>query len=446
MIFLRPETINLTNTPGIYYSIAYFISTCLYVTMNKRRHSLYKTMGILAFFFVILTGFMLLTDQISVIFFIPCMIINVLLIWLPIYLCCHMSKRKAAYFTVRAFILGELAASLNWQLFYYGLNNWGVELRLFSSTCFVVCSYTVVFAFMYFLERKYREENDSLLIKGRELLISCLIGFLVYFMSNISYVYENTPFSGQLPGEIFTIRTLVDLGGVGILFAYHMQLQELKTKLENEFLSSTLQMQYENYKLSEESVALVNQKYHDLKHQIAILRAGASEEEKLDYLDVMEAEIKSYEAQNKTGNKILDTILTAKVIRGHKHGITITCVADGKELDFMQPMDISALFGNALDNAIESVRKIEDKEKRLIHLSLSRQKNFLRIKVENCYTGHIEFENGLPKTTKKDKQFHGYGMKSIQKIVEKYNGSVTVSAQDGWFELRILMSLDGKDT
>ncbi len=443
MIFLRPETINLTNTPGVYYALAYFISTCLYVSMNERRHNMQKTVGILVFFFVILTGFMLVTDQIPVVFFIPAMLINVLLIWLPIYLCCDMPKRKAAYFTVRAFILGELAASLNWQLFYYGLNNWGVELKIISSTCFVICSYGMVFAFMYFLERKYREENDSLLIKGRELFISVLIGFLVYFMSNISYVYENTPFSGQLPGEIFAMRTLVDLGGVGILFAYHMQLQELKTKLENEFLSSTLQMQYENYKLSEESVALVNQKYHDLKHQIAILRAGASQEEKLEYLDAMEADIKSYEAQNKTGNKILDTILTAKVIRGQRHGITITCVADGKELDFMQPMDISALFGNALDNAIESVRKIEDKEKRLIHLSVSRQKNFLRIKVENCYTGQIKFENGLPKTTKKDKQFHGFGMKSIQKIVEKYNGSVTVAAADGWFELRILMSLEG---
>lgn len=45
----------------------------------------------------------------------------------------------------------------------------------------------------------------------------------------------------------------------------------------------------------------------------------------------------------------------------------------------------------------------------------------------------------MPKTTKQDKRFHGYGMKSIRKIVEKYNGSVTVNAKDGWFELRILM-------
>ena len=118
----------------------------------------------------------------------------------------------------------------------------------------------------------------------------------------------------------------------------------------------------------------------------------------------------------------------------------VTCVADGEAIEFMHPMDITALFGNALDNAIESVKKIADPEKRLIHMVVSRQKNFLRIKVENCYEGTLEFENGMPKTTKLDKKFHGYGMKSIKTIVEKYSGSVTVLAKDGWFELRILIS------
>ncbi len=433
------EAVNLTNTPGIYYSIAYFISSCLYISMNVKRRSRRGIIGIQAAIFIVLTAFICLTDQINVVFFIPCMAVEIFLIWLSIYLCCRMDRRKAAYFCIRAFILGELAASLNWQLFYYGLNNWNVELNLFWSTLFVVCSYGIVYVTMYFLERSYRSENATLNIGGRDLRICVFIGLFVYLMSNMSYVFENTPFSGQLPGEIFIIRTLVDLGGVGILFAYHMQLQEVKMKLENEFLSNTLRMQYENYKLSEESVALVNQKYHDLKHQIAILRATATEEEKTAYLDQMEKEIKCYEAQNKTGNRILDTILTAKTIQCQNHGISLTCVADGKELDFLQPMDISALFGNALDNAIESVKKIDDPQKRLIHVSVSRQKNFLRIKVENCYEGKLEFENGMPKTTKQDKRFHGYGMKSIRKIVEKYNGSVTVNAKYGWFELRILM-------
>ncbi|MBQ3371908.1 MAG: sensor histidine kinase, partial [Oscillospiraceae bacterium] len=136
----------------------------------------------------------------------------------------------------------------------------------------------------------------------------------------------------------------------------------------------------------------------------------------------------------------LDTLLTAKSLRCQDLGITLTCVADGAELDFMKPTDLSVLFGNALDNAIESVEKISNPDKRLIHLSIARQKAFLRIRVENCYEGEISFVGGLPATAK-DAKYHGYGMKSIQSIVEKYNGSMTVKAEDGWFELRVLFPI-----
>ena len=158
----------------------------------------------------------------------------------------------------------------------------------------------------------------------------------------------------------------------------------------------------------------------------------------------MEQEIKSYEAQNKTGNEALDVLLTAKSIQCQNAGVTLTCVADGKELSFLKPTDLSVLFGNALDNAFESAEKIEDPEKRLIHLSVARQKQFVRIRVENCCEGEIRFVDGLP-ATGKDANYHGYGMKSIRSIVEKYNGSMTVKVQDGWFELRILLPLQNPE-
>ena len=107
----------------------------------------------------------------------------------------------------------------------------------------------------------------------------------------------------------------------------------------------------------------------------------------------------------------------------------------------MHPMDISALFGNALDNAIESVCKIADPDKRLIHVSVARQKNFLRIRIENCFEGDIQFENGMPVTKKQGQGIHGYGTKSIRKIAERYNGSMTIDTKDHWFELRVLIPL-----
>ena len=305
---------------------------------------------------------------------------------------------------------------------------------------FLLVSHGLVFGVMYLLERDHRSEYLPGLTL-RELASALVLGLAVFAASNLSYLSANTPFSTPLTADIFIIRTLVDLGGVAMLHAYHVQLHALNTRLEMANLQNMLQMQYNSYRISEDSIALINQKYHDLKHHIHLLRAQVSTGEKLEYLDQMEREISAYETQNKTGNRVLDAILTAKSLQCQREGISLTCVAEGAALDFMRPMDVSALFGNALDNAMESVKKLSDREKRLIHLSVARQKGFLRIRVENCYEGELRLEAGMPASTKQDPRYHGFGLKSIQSTAAKYGGSMTIASKDGWFELRILFPL-----
>ncbi len=433
--------LGLVNTPGIYYVITYFISSCLYISVCPRRYSGWKLVFHQLLFALVLGTFMLATDGIDVRFYVPCVLFEIFLVWLSLYVNCKIDWKQATYFCARAMMLGEFAASLEWQLFFYGVTKAGIEMNIWWNLTFLFLTHGTVFTLIYLLEWRFREGNGSLRVAGKELSISCLMTVLIYAISNMSYAISTSPFSCQFPAEIFIIRTLADFGGVGMLFSYHMLLHMTMTQVEKDYLQHLLQMQYDNYKISADSIELVNQKYHDLKHQIQILRRTESETEKNAYLDRMEEEIKTYEAQNKTGNKVLDIILTAKSLQCQKQGISLTCVAEGSELGFLHPMDISALFGNALDNAIESVSKIEDKDKRLIHVSVSRQKNFLRIRIENCYEGDIQFEDGIPKTDKKDHQFHGYGMKSIRRIAEQYGGSMTIEAKDHWFELRVLLPL-----
>ena len=67
--------------------------------------------------------------------------------------------------------------------------------------------------------------------------------------------------------------------------------------------------------------------------------------------------------------------------------------------------------------------------------------DLILIQSENFYSGELAFENGLPITTKIDKNYHGFGMQSIKMIVEKYKGTMTSSAKDGIFHLNILFNL-----
>ena len=306
----------------------------------------------------------------------------------------------------------------------------------------LVVVYGIIFTVIYLIERGLCKDGVNVRINRRELMTVIVITIAVFAVSNMSYLDQNTLFSSPFAGEMFAIRTLVDLSGMAVLYAYHMQTRELQMKFEVDTLQNILEMQYKNYQLSQESIEIVNRKYHDLKHQITLLKAEANSQKSRRYLEEMEQDIRSYEAQNKTGNKVLDAVLTSKSLYCQNHGISLTCVADGTLLDFMAEMDISALFGNVLDNAIESVQKLDKKEKRLIHLSVAEQKSFLRIRVENYTEEKIIFRNGMPVTTKKDKHLHGFGMKSIQSTVKKYGGSVTTGLRDNWFELRILIPLN----
>ena len=223
--------------------------------------------------------------------------------------------------------------------------------------------------------------------------------------------------------------------------AFHMQNCEVYVRMEKENLNALLRMQEESYRISAESIDVVNRKYHDMKYQIALLKSNVPQGDKLAFLEEMEQEISAFEARCKTGNKALDVLLAAKTLQCQKEGITLTLVADGKELDFMTDSDVSVLFGNALDNAIESVSKILTPEKRLIHLAVSSQKAFVHIRLENCCEEQLSFRDGLPVTTKKDAAYHGFGMKSMRKITEKYDGTLTAALKDGWFELRILLPI-----
>ena len=294
---------------------------------------------------------------------------------------------------------------------------------------------------MHGISSRYISGTERMDTTGRELLFAAVIGLSVFLMSNIGFVYSQTPFSGKYASDIFNVRTLIDLGGLAILVAYHIQRLHLRAQHDLESMEMILHNQYTQYQQSQETLDLINYKYHDLKHHIIALRAEENKEKRNAYLDKMEDEIRNYEAQNKTGNQVLDTLLTAKSLYCMREKIALTYVVDGARLDFMDVMDICSIFGNALDNAIECEKKIPETEKRMIHVSMFVQQTFLIIRFENYCEGELNFEQNLPVTTKKQAEFHGYGLKSLRHTVHKYGGEVDIDVADQWFRLKILIPL-----
>ena len=428
------------DTPGFIYGLSYVISAYIFCNTNPRRKRSITTHFKQLLWAAFIIFFMIITKNVPKIFFLIFVFMEFCMVCFLIYMGCSMNVRNAIYYGVRAYVLGEFAASLEWQLFYYAINNYGMPLNTFTQTVSIIVTFGAIYLLAYMIERLINSDGVHLHVERQEVIAAFAIGVLIYAFSNLSYLGIATPFTTMSTFELFIIRTLVDAAGIALLGFYHVLLKESHARIEATQMETLLQMQYSNYQVTRESMDLVNQKYHDLKHQINILRKQ-TDDDKQQYLDQMEREIKEYEAQNKTGNETLDTVLTSKKLICQSEDIKLTAVADGEAISFMNIMDISNLFGNALDNAIEACEKIENKEERLIHLAVARERAFLKISVENRFDGELKVKNGTPQTTKTDNRYHGFGVKSIRSVAEKYNGSMTISAEDGWFRLRVLIPL-----
>ena len=436
------NTAEVLNTPGYYYAIAYALSVFVITCTNERKIGRWKLAAVSCAQFALLLFFMTVTDGVRQELFVPSMLLIVLLLLGYIYICNDFSLREAGFYFVKAFINGEFAASLCWQIYYYLRYVRGMQGELLKWVELILV-YAVIFTMLALMELNLKKDLEELHITRRELLVVIIIAASVFAMSNLSYLDQNGLFSGTLVMDIFIIRTLVDLSGIAVLYAYHVQVKEIQIRFEKETLHNIMEMQYKNYQLSKENIDMVNRKYHDLKHQINLLKTQAYVGKSTSYLEKMEREIRVYETQNKTGNQILDAVLTNKAMICQNKEIELKFIVDGGALSFMEDMDVSALFGNMLDNAIESAEKQREKQKRLIWLYVTKEKQFVRIRTENYCDEKIRFKNGMPVTTKKDRRLHGYGMKSIKSTVEKYHGSVVAAQENNWFELKILLPAGG---
>lgn len=352
----------------------------------------------------------------------------------------RLDSSTAVYTTARAFLYAELTAAFEWEIYHFYWRNSG---SLLFRNAFCVFVYLLCFLLFYAMEKKaLPEKTEKSYIKAerKDAVLCVLIAALSFALSNLSYVYVSTPFSGTDPRSVFNIRTLIDISGVLALYILNLQRTDFNVKMEVEAIQNLLDSQYQQFRQSEENIALINSKYHDLKHQLQVLRTEADSDKRIAYLNDIEGGLERYGSEYKTGSSALDTILTEKGGQALKNGITLTVMADGALLGFLQVMDLCTIFGNALDNAIEHCSKLEDKNSRLIHLSVSGKKGFVTILVENRFQGNVKLQDGLPVSTKGDDRFHGYGIKSIRRTVEKYGGHVNVRLEDGWFRLEALLT------
>ena len=420
----------LPDIPRLYTALAEVLAALMYAHRLPPRMDQRVIWGVEAGWAVLLGAFLQATGEVPLAWWIPCMAMAILSMLLFLWVTRSITLLEAGYVCARAFILAELAASVEWQLHCVLWPQRGGAEPL--SMLLLAAVYGGIFTAMLFVENRRPGPAGKLKITPAGTFVAVVMALTAFAVSNLSFANGS-----EANMNMFYIRTLVDLAGVLILTVQHEQLREAALHSELAELDGVLHRQYEQYKQSKENIRLINRRYHELKMQIAAIRAERDHAKQDVALAAMESGIRQYEAENKTGNPVLDTLLTAKTMECQQENITITSVADGRMLGFLTIRELCTIVGVALDNAIAAVRAEPDPEKRLIKVAVYSQGGFAMLRFEHYTEAAPALDaDGLPQ--------QGSDLKSVRTTVGQHGGSMTMHWENNWCTLRILFPLPKK--
>lgn len=288
--------------------------------------------------------------------------------------------------------------------------------------------FVAVYVGMYllFIRKKMHVDTNTCRKNLHVIIINLIVVCVVVI---ISALFDKYGESG-ITFVICSAYAIISCICIFVIIFWLLRNENLKS--DNQTLERMLQLKGEQLAASKETIDIINIKCHDMRHQIARLRKGVTDEG----LNELERAIDIYDSSVKTGNGALDIVLAEKGLICANKKIRLSCVADGAKLNFMSEADVYSLFGNALDNAVRASEALPE-DRRVISINIKGALGLVSVHIENYYMGELGFEDGLPKTTQEDNGYHGFGMRSISMIAQKYGGYMNIDASDGVFRLDI---------
>lgn len=371
-------------------------------------------------------------------------------IWQKMYL-------AAVFFSFR-WLIAKIASCLSANLYHYVFLlpyttgdrwiDWWKLMGVFLAEnliCMVCLDFTVGMFHRVYIDKRARMSKGELVI----MLCPCLSVVLCYqLLLYNSEAYESA--TGQSSydwyGGYQWLMVLYCVASAAAILVMTAVFQKMKAGIREQKQAEQLQGQIEEMKRHIREVETLyddmRSMKHDMKNHLMALEGlyekGAYEEAGRY---VAELQNKSQEVPSglHSGNPVADVILREKKRLAEGYGISFQCQFYYPEHTEVNAFDISVILNNALDNAIEASRAYESPVISLV--SHCRKKAYL-IEIDNTFEGSIVWdrERGLPVTTKPE-EGHGIGLSNIQRVAEKYHGTVDITYGDGHFGLTVLLML-----
>lgn len=296
-------------------------------------------------------------------------------------------------------------------------------------------SIVVVYGLAFLLFGRKLKGQRTLEIENKRLVVLfgvVLLAMIICSGLSMTYVGSEAMLATAMTAVESAFAVIICYLAIVMLFD-GARIKRIQT--ENRRIQALWRADRKQYEISKQNVEQLNMKYHDLKYRLRAMQSGENDETAAETAE----QLRLYESLYRTGNETLDVVLTEKSTLAARYGIGIACMADGEALRGMEAGYLYSLFGNALDNAIECLQKAADAGNKVVNVSVRRKSDMVAVQFENYVPVPPLMKNGLPVTTKADSAEHGFGLKSIANIVEKFGGNLRINVRDDIFSLDILL-------
>lgn len=311
----------------------------------------------------------------------------------------------------------------NEQFGAHVIQNFSVE-RLYH-----ICLTKVILIVLYvFVLRKFVAENQLVV---RKLWAGIIIfGILVFYFGEITFKQANV----QLLAIWCLLMLIVLFGAYSGIQYFHYQKEKnqiIWAKELNHIVAQNYENMIQNYRDNQIQS-------HDIKNHFLVIE-GLVKDKKYEaaeeYINSLKETRVNPISQVRTGVDILDFLLEYKRCEAVQNQINFEVVADKIQLKLTE-QEITALFGNALDNAIEACKRMAEGI-RWLHITIRKVNDMTFIKVANSFEQTLEEKDKKLLSTKSNEKEFGWGMMSMQVIVDKYGGTIRTGYEIGHFVLMI---------
>ena len=224
---------------------------------------------------------------------------------------------------------------------------------------------------------------------------------------------------------------------------YYLNVKYIES--EKKLRISEMSLQYDYYVRLEKDSDKIKRLAHDIRNHLEALKGSNNDIEKQEYIGSIESQLEGYESYYRTGNTFIDSLLQSKAREAAELDIELKAIVDLRPFKNVKNEDLCVMIANTVDNALRecSLKKKEEAEEGcIIQLRAGKIRNFLSIACENSIREEqaekIRKEEEL-KTTKEDKQNHGYGIKNIESVVHRYGGEISISIKESMFCISMII-------